>query len=52
MKTILLVEDSVKFYSSFLPVVYSELWRQNKIISRGGVKNTSPAPPLDPVRAR
>ena len=30
VQTILVVEDSVQFYSSFLPVLYSELWRHNK----------------------
>ena len=30
--TILIVEDSVKFYSSYLPLLYSELWRQNRTI--------------------
>ena len=31
--TIMVVEDSVKFYSSFLPTLYSELWRQNAEIA-------------------
>ena len=30
--TIMVVEDSVKFYSSYLPILYSELWRQNQLI--------------------
>jgi len=30
--TIMVVEDSVKFYSAYLPLLYSELWRQNQLI--------------------
>ena len=32
VQTLLLVEDSVKFYSSYLPVLYSEIWKQNRNI--------------------
>lgn len=32
VQLVLVVEDSVQFYSSYLPVLYSELWRQNKSI--------------------
>ena len=30
--TLMVIEDSVKFYSSYLPLLYSELWRQNQLI--------------------
>ena len=30
--TLMVVEDSVKFYSSYLPLLYSELWQQNQLI--------------------
>jgi len=30
VQLLLVVEDSVKFYSSFLPLLYAELWKQNK----------------------
>jgi hypothetical protein len=30
--TILIVEDSVKFYSSYLPLLYSELWQHAKML--------------------
>jgi len=33
VQTIIVVEDSVQFYSSYLPVLYSELWRQNKSVA-------------------
>ena len=33
VQTIMVVEDSVKFYSSFLPTLYSEIWRQNAEIA-------------------
>ena len=29
---IILVEDSVKFYSSFLPIIYTELWKQGQAL--------------------
>jgi len=29
---IMVIEDSVKFYSSYLPLLYSELWSQNQLI--------------------
>ena len=32
VQVVLVVEDSVQFYSSYLPVLYSELWRQNESI--------------------
>jgi len=32
VQIVIVVEDSVDFYSSYLPVLYAELWRQNKAI--------------------
>ena len=32
VQVIIVVEDSVKFYSSFLPVLYAELWKQNQAL--------------------
>ena len=31
-QVIILVEDSVKFYSSFLPIIYTELWKQGQAL--------------------
>ncbi|KAL1495700.1 hypothetical protein AB1Y20_016563 [Prymnesium parvum] len=33
VQIIILVEDSVKFYSSFLPVLYSELWKHTQALA-------------------
>ena len=30
VQTIILIEDNVKFYSRYLPLLYHELWKQNK----------------------
>ncbi len=36
VQTIVLIEDSIKFYSSFLPMIYTELLQQSKrVISEG-----------------
>jgi len=36
IQTIILIEDSIKFYSSFLPMIYTELLQQSKrVISEG-----------------
>ncbi len=36
VQTIILIEDSIKFYSSFLPMIYTELMQQSKrVISEG-----------------
>ena len=40
VQAILLVEDSVRYYSSFLPVIYTEIWRTRTGSSRRG--STSP----------
>ena len=32
MQSIILVEDNVKFYSTYMPLLYHELWKQNQSI--------------------
>ncbi len=37
VQAILLVEDSVRYYSSFLPVIYSEIWRHSHGLIPDGI---------------
>ncbi|MGD0309646.1 MAG: PEP/pyruvate-binding domain-containing protein [Acidobacteriota bacterium] len=37
VQTILLIEDSVRFYSAYLPLIYSELMKQTRLLIAEGV---------------
>ncbi|MCU0798321.1 MAG: hypothetical protein MUC62_01445 [Candidatus Thermoplasmatota archaeon] len=37
VRTILVVEDSPRFYSAFLPIIYSEVMRQNRLLITEGL---------------
>ncbi len=37
VQTILLIEDSVRFYSAYLPLIYSELMKQTRLLVAEGV---------------
>jgi CheY-like chemotaxis protein len=37
VQTLLLIEDNVKYYSSFLPLIYSELFRHSQSLIREGI---------------
>jgi len=40
VQTIILIEDSVRFYSSYLPIIYTELMRHSQRVIREGVNLT------------
>lgn len=40
VQTILLIEDSVRFYSAYLPLIYSELMKQTRLLIAEGVNLT------------
>lgn len=49
VQTILLVEDSVRFYSSYLPIIYTELLKQTQIVI---TDELNPSRKLDRMKAR
>ncbi len=49
VQAVLLVEDNIKFYSSYLPVIYTELMKQTQIVMAGEL---NPAKKMLRLRAR